>query len=221
MDADNSARTRAFYDTVAGAYAQMIPDTTAESPLDLGVVDHFIAVLPASHSPVLDAGCGTGRMLTYLADHGVRNRVGVDLSDEMLAFARRSHPGTPLEVADLRSLPVADGSMRGVLCWYSIIHSTTEEVALIAREVARVLEPGAPAAFGFQAGVGERVVEGAYGHDITLHGVLHSTSEVAEALIDAGLEIVLTADRRPFRRERNPAGFVIARRPDPAATQTG
>lgn len=115
MDAPATARTRAFYDTVADSYARILPDTRAEAPLDLGVIDHFIASLPASGSPVLDAGCGTGRMLGHLAARGVANRVGVDLSPGMIAHARAAHPDTPLEVGDLRSLPFAGASLRGVL----------------------------------------------------------------------------------------------------------
>lgn len=212
MDAPATARTRAFYDTVADSYARILPDTRAEAPLDLGVIDHFIASLPASGSPVLDAGCGTGRMLGHLAARGVANRVGVDLSPGMIAHARAAHPDTPLEVGDLRSLPFADASLRGVLCWYAIIHSAQEEVQDIAREFARVLEPGGALVMAFQSGVGERIIERAYGHDVTLRGVLHQTGQLADILTGMGFDILATADRRPAGSERSSQGFVIARR---------
>ncbi|MBD3298306.1 MAG: methyltransferase domain-containing protein [candidate division Zixibacteria bacterium] len=38
---------------------------------------------------VLDVGCGSGRYLAALAEHGVPHLVGVDLSEPMLAIARR------------------------------------------------------------------------------------------------------------------------------------
>ncbi len=72
--------TRAFYDTVADSYAALLPDTSYEAPLDLGVLDHFLDLLPESDAPVLDAGCGAGRMLGHLAARGVAPVDGVDLS---------------------------------------------------------------------------------------------------------------------------------------------
>lgn len=205
--------TRAFYDTVADAYAEVLPDATAEAPLDLGVLAHFVAAIPQDASlPVLDAGCGTGRMLRHLASHGIRNLVGVDLSPAMIAHARLGSPDIPLDTADLGALPLPDASVRAVLCWYAVIHSTPDELPGIVREFARVLAPGGPVAFGFQAGSGERIVDGAYGHDVVLRGILHRTDDVAALLVANGFDIVATADRGPTGHERTSQGFVIARR---------
>jgi ubiquinone/menaquinone biosynthesis C-methylase UbiE len=219
MSEDRTTATRHLYDTVAATYAEVLPDTRYEAALDLGMVDHFIACLPDSELPVLDAGCGTGRMLDHLSARGIRNLVGCDLSPEMLAYARAGHPAVALEVADLRELPYADASIRAIFCWYAIIHSTKSEVAAIFDEARRVLAPGGTLLLGFQAGTGEREVERAYGHDVTLHGVLHETHEIAHLLSDAGFDVTATARRASVGLERHGQGFVLARR-RPAA-QTG
>jgi len=76
---DEDAVRRA-YDTVAQDYAALLPDTRAESPLDLALVDAFAAAVTGSGTGrALDAGCGAGRMSRYLADRGVQVQ-GVDLS---------------------------------------------------------------------------------------------------------------------------------------------
>lgn len=54
-------------------------------------------------SRVLDAGCGTGRVATWLAEQGHR-LVGVDLDESMLAEARRRAPGLDWARGDLASL---------------------------------------------------------------------------------------------------------------------
>ena len=51
---------------------------------------------------LLDAGCGTGVHLPFLARHGAV--VGVDLSEDMIAFARGAFPDVELHVADVRDM---------------------------------------------------------------------------------------------------------------------
>jgi SAM-dependent methyltransferase len=42
---------------------------------------------------VLDLGCGFGPFCRYAAEHGAESVVGVDISERMLAWARRENPG--------------------------------------------------------------------------------------------------------------------------------
>lgn len=205
---------REFYDTVASSYAALLPDMSFEAPLDLGVLDHFVASLPATDAPVLDAGCGAGRMLGYLAARGVERVDGVDLSPAMIREARAAHPEAVLAVADLAALPFDDAVFRGVLSWYSIIHVAPDDSGAVLRELARVLAPGGVMLLGFQSGAGERLVDGAYGHDVQVRAHLHSTRRVADDLASLGLEILAVADRARRSGEREPQGFVLARRPE-------
>lgn len=57
------------------------------------------------HPPrsVLDLGCGTGRLLSQLAGHGITG-TGVDLQPDLVAWAKERHPALQLEVADLRTV---------------------------------------------------------------------------------------------------------------------
>lgn len=85
---------RHAYDTVAEDYATHLPDTRAEAPLDLAMIDAFAeAVTSGDDARVLDAGCGAGRMSRYLAERGCLVE-GVDLSSSMVAMARRDQVAT-------------------------------------------------------------------------------------------------------------------------------
>ncbi len=99
--------------------------------------------------PVLELGCGTGRILVPVARTGVP-LVGVDRSESMLAYARRrvgrlpraDRPG--LVRADIRALPFGDRSFSAVMAPYGILQSLTRERDLSAAlaEAARVLRRG-------------------------------------------------------------------------------
>lgn len=210
---DDRAGVRATYDAVAADYARHFPGTEPEAAIDLAVVDHMLALLgPTPH--VLDAGCGTGRMGRYLADRGCRV-TGLDLSPGMVAMARRDHPDLGTTVGSITDLPYADGTFDGALYWYSTIHSPDRDLARIAAEAARVVRPGAPVLVAFQVGSGAREVGEGYrrlGHDVRIVRHHRSTARWAGVLRDAGLTEVARLDRAPLW-ERDPQGFVLARRP--------
>jgi demethylmenaquinone methyltransferase/2-methoxy-6-polyprenyl-1,4-benzoquinol methylase len=71
--------------------------------------------LPAD-SIVLDLACGTGDLCRVLVDAGYRP-VGVDRSAGMLAAARTS---APLVRGDALRLPMADGSVDGIVCGFAL-----------------------------------------------------------------------------------------------------
>ena len=104
----------------------------------------------ASDGPVLELGCGTGRVALPVVRAGVR-LVGIDLSAPMLARARtrltraRLAERALLVRGDIRQLPLRTRPGFGlVMAPYGILQSLTRERDLEAtlRSVARVLRPG-------------------------------------------------------------------------------
>jgi SAM-dependent methyltransferase len=92
--------------------------------------------------PIADLGCGYGRHLRELVQFGHR-AFGVDRSGLLLDEARAQAPGAVLVRADLRALPLHQGSLAAAFCFYSSMFLGSEEDAALALvEVARVLRPG-------------------------------------------------------------------------------
>ncbi len=89
---------------------------------------------PELVGPVLDAGCGEGRLPAQL-DPGVR-WVGLDSSPSQVA----ANPFRPLVRADMRRLPFADGSFAELTHLWCLYH-LDDPVTAVA-EAARVLRPG-------------------------------------------------------------------------------
>jgi ubiquinone/menaquinone biosynthesis C-methylase UbiE len=87
---------------------------------------------------VVDVGCGTGRAVAELAEHGF-DPVGVDLSEEMIAVARERWPAD-FRLGDAYSLPLDDGEVVGYRAdkVFHVLESPDRALA----EARRVLAPG-------------------------------------------------------------------------------
>jgi ubiquinone/menaquinone biosynthesis C-methylase UbiE len=103
-----------------------------------------------ARGPVLELGCGTGRVSRPLAKAGV-DLVGIDRSAPMLARARRKRIPNPesrtpprFVRGDIRALPFADGSFAAVIAPYGILQSLTKPRDLTATlaSVSRVIAAG-------------------------------------------------------------------------------
>ena len=92
-------------------------------------------------------------MTAHLNDLGL-SASGVNLSPQMVAVARRSHPGLQFDVGSMLALDLPDGSLGGVMAWYSIIHIPQERLPEVFAGFCRVLAPGGFVLLAFQAGDG-------------------------------------------------------------------
>ena len=97
---------------------------------------------------VIDAGCGPGHWTDFLHQRGL-DVEGVDLVPEFIESARTRFPQVSFRVSSLRALDVADGSLNGLLAWYSLVHLDPGELPVILSEVARALAPQGHLLVGF------------------------------------------------------------------------
>lgn len=88
---------------------------------------------------VLEAGCGLGQWVKFLADRGY-DAHGVDFSQEAIQAAAEAWPGLPLLRGDLRSMPYPDGYFGGIISLGTIEHDEAGPQAIL-KELRRVLAP--------------------------------------------------------------------------------
>ena len=209
--------TRSSYDAVAADYADRFRDELVPRPLDRAVLTAFAEFVRAADvGPVADVGCGTGRVTALLAGLGLPVS-GIDPSPQMIATARREHPGLRFEVGSMLGLDLPDGALGGVLAWYSTIHVPDGRLPEALAEFRRVLAPGGYVLLGFQAGGEPLHLTEALGHPISLDFHRRQPDQVAALLVEAGLDVCARVLREPDNNpdfpERTRQAFVLARRP--------
>jgi len=209
------ATTRASYDATAALYARSVGteiSDSIEAALDRSLLED-LASLFCHGGRVADLGCGPGRVAAFLAAKGVEV-VGIDLSLGMLEMARRAHADLPCAVGDLGALPLADRSLDGAVCWYSIIHTEPHRLDAVFNEMARVLVADGHVLLAFQAGRGERLHRtDVQGTPVKLTNYQHDPDDVARRLTSAGFEVRSCAVREPeLVHESTAQAFVFAQR---------
>lgn len=137
------------YGAVAREYAVLADRWEEGRPLDRALFPVF-AELVRGRGPVLDAGCGPGRLTARLRELGAE-AFGVDLSPGMVDLARETYPGLRFEVGDLADPVAEDGSLAGVLAHYSVIHDPPGRLPVTLAGFHRMLREGGYLLLAFQA----------------------------------------------------------------------
>jgi len=101
--------------------------------------DRFVELLPPPGGPVLDVGCGEGRLPRDLKALGYEV-IGIDASSTLIGAAREADPDGDYRVADGAAVPLPDASMAIVTAFMSLHDIDDMEGAV--REIARILVPG-------------------------------------------------------------------------------
>lgn len=109
-------------------------------------MEHFISkVKRLDESPILDAGCGWGKCISYLAERGYYV-VGVDLSAKMLKLAKTTKKEKSIffELCkmDLKHPAFRNEVFRGVWSCASIHYVHPKELEATLKEFSRILLPG-------------------------------------------------------------------------------
>lgn len=132
----------AFYDTIARYYDAENADMVEDLPLYSELAEKY-------GSPILDVGCGSGRIMFHLAQEG-HTCVGIDTSSQMLARAHRKILPSFANRVELIHNDVMDHQAPKqyqmiLLAYHAFMHFETQEqqLSLLMQLAANLADDGA------------------------------------------------------------------------------
>ena len=198
---------RSSYDTVAEPYALNFFDELSRKPFDCDLLERFARECPPGR--VLDVGCGPGHVGRFLHDRG-RKTTGVDLSPAMVDVARRLNPGMTFEVGDMRHLEHEDGSIAGLVAFYSLIHIGRAGVPAVLGEFSRILRPGGKLLLAVHGGAGGITADEFLGRQVRFEATLFEEDELVRLVDDAGFAVDEAKQRERYDFETHSPRLYLA-----------
>ena len=145
-----SAETRrqaAAFDAIGERYDDVFPHKSGQIIATQWMIDRL-----ASGARVLDLGCGSGVPTAgMLAESGIEV-VGIDVSTEMLALARRNVPTGRFVAMDVMELDDSLGRFDGACAFFSLLMLRRADIPVVLRRVRSVLQPGGLVTIGMVEG---------------------------------------------------------------------
>lgn len=185
------------YNATAESYAATRIDELSKKHLDCLLLKEF-AQLNKDMGICADFGCGPGQTTKFLFDSGVKDIVGIDISQGMVNVARKIFPYIKFETGDLLALSYNANYFGSAIAFYSIVHFDYNQIAKAFKEVNRVLKKDAHFLFSFH--VGEETVHFDKANDIDVDIDLYflQTNRILELLRDNKFKIIDTIERLPY-----------------------
>ena len=196
-----NAKTRNAYNLAAHRYHELFHDEMNEKEYDRNLLDAFAGRF-SKNALVCDAGCGPSAHIgRYVFAKGIPV-VGVDISDQCIALAQQYNPAMEFVRADIGDLPFSDGSIDGIIAYYSLIDTPRKYVGRIFREFHRVLKPHGCLLVAVKAGASEGYLYELLGIKTEIYFSLFTEEEIVGYYKQAGFQL-------EFLEKRDPYGFEI------------
>jgi len=187
---------QASYDRIAENFAAEFSGELERKPFDRELLDQFSETV-RTHGLVCEIGCGPGQIARYLHDRGV-NMCGIDLSPEMIKFARQLNPNISFEPGNMLELDVPDASLTGIISFYAVIHLERQDVTRALEQMYWALKPDGKLLISFHGGQGQLHRDEWYGRPVSIDVNLFETDEMSGYLTAAGFEIERIVEREPY-----------------------
>ena len=147
MFSPETRRQAAAFDAIGERYDDVFPHKSGQIIATQWMIDRL-----AAGARVLDLGCGTGVPTAGMFAESGLEVVGIDVSTEMLALARRNVPTGRFVAMDAMELDDTLGRFDAACAFFSLLMLPRKDIPKVLRRVRSVLEPGGLVAIGMVEG---------------------------------------------------------------------
>lgn len=214
MEREQVDRIRADYDRVAEEYADHLFRELEGKPLDRELLLRFVNAVQG-RGEICDLGCGPGHIAHFLHEAGA-SVFGLDLSPKMIEQACRRTSSVRFEIGDVTALALRDGSLAGLVAFYSIVNIPFESLPRVFGEMHRVLQPSGLLLLAFHVGE-ERVHPGTmWEKPVDLDFYFFQPRAIAGLLERAGFSVGEILQRDPYAPEvehQSRRAYIFAQKP--------
>ncbi|MEU9171687.1 class I SAM-dependent methyltransferase [Streptomyces sp. NPDC048420] len=134
--ADEGQRAAAVFDALGATYEKAF----AHSEVHLASLEWLLGRL-APGSRILDVGSGTGRPTASTLVAAGHEVLGVDVSPVMVDLASRQVPQATFRRADIREVPLEQGSFDAVCVYFSLLQMPRADQSAVLEKLAGALRP--------------------------------------------------------------------------------
>jgi SAM-dependent methyltransferase len=200
------------YDTIARKYAKSLFDELDNKPLDRHLLKEFVKIIRPT-SKVCDFGCGPGHVSRFLKDIDV-DVFGADLSEGMITVASELNPDIMFEVDNMLESKQGNGSIGGVVLFYSVVHFELKEIEQVIKEMWRILEEEGILFLAFHEGDSIFHVDELFDEKVELDYVFLKTDSIVDALKGCGFKIIEALTRYPYEgyEYASKRGYIICKK---------
>jgi len=207
---DFEKNTVESYNKVAENYARALSNELDYKPFDRKMLELFHERVGDS-GQICDSGCGPGQIAAYLKQIGA-DSCGIDLSEEMIAQAKKLYPDISFQVGNMLKLDsIEDEQFAGITAFYCIIHIPHEKVVTALKELHRVLKKGGHLFLTFHIGTEVRHLDDWFEHSVNVDFRFFEVPQMKDYLKEAGFTLTEVIEREPYPEEaQTRRAYIIA-----------
>ncbi|HEY8781245.1 MAG TPA: class I SAM-dependent methyltransferase [Mucilaginibacter sp.] len=199
----NQQKVISCYNATAEEYAANLFDELSKKPLDRLLLKQFAAENKAK-GKMIDLGCGPGQTTKFLAENGVKDIIGTDLSRGMISKAKELNPSLQFQTADILKLDFPDQYFASAIAFYVIVHFNDEQLTTAFVEINRILISGGQFLLSFH--IGDEIFhrDELFGKQVDIDFYFFTTEKIIELLKAANFRMIDAIERYPYENAEHP-----------------
>lgn len=175
---------------------------------DKEYVNKFLKYLK-NKSSVLDIGCGTGELLKYYNDIGLKT-TGIDISKVMVNISKNKVPNANIFNMSLYDIDKLEEEFDGISVTFTLVHIPKEKINEVIRKINKKLKDNGKIFIVFTTSLEEGLQEEPLDKNYKYYAINYSTNELCNILENNKFEILESKEKVIINKSK--VGIVIARK---------